>query len=102
MVPINVARVSAGEGAITELVADPLRPDVVCRRCDLWRPDPRRPEVLCASYQTLDAREKKSESMKDYIAGLTPEEKTERLDKARAGGFQDGEKISDGASRRSI
>ena len=62
VVPINVARVAAGEGAITELVADPLRPDVVCRRCDLWRPDPRRPEVLCASYQTLDAREKKSES----------------------------------------
>ena len=60
MVPINVARVAAGEGAITELVADPLRPDVVCRRCDLLRPDPRRPEVLCASYQTLDARENKS------------------------------------------
>ena len=62
MVPINVARVSAGAGALNELVVDPLRPDVVCPRRDLWRPDPRRPEVLCASYQTLDAREKKSES----------------------------------------
>ena len=40
--------------------------------------------------------------MKDYIAGLTPEEKDARLKKCRAGGFGDGDKISDGASRRSI
>ena len=62
MKPINAARVAAGADSLNELVVDPLRPDVVCPRRDLWRPDPRRPEVLCASYQTLDAREKKSES----------------------------------------
>lgn len=60
--------------------------------------------------------------LQEYWKRLTPEEKEERLDKQRAGGFQDGrlvsaglndhhaspagavtrDKISDGASRRSI
>ena len=35
---------------------------MICRRCDLWVEDPRRKGVFCASYQTLDALEKKSES----------------------------------------
>ena len=38
--------------------------------------------------------------MKDYYAGLTEKEKAERLEKQRAGGFGDGEKISASASRR--
>ena len=94
MVPINAARVAAGADSLNELVVDP-RTGEICRRCD-----------------TLDAREKCSQSpsqrsiyntcrrlhylnqsrvgLKDYIAGLTPEEKTER-----------GRKTSKGASRRS-
>ena len=39
--------------------------------------------------------------MKDYHAALSEKEKAELLEKQRAGGFQDGQKISDGASRRS-
>ena len=41
MVPINVARVSAGAGALNELVVDP-RTGKTCRRCE-----------------TLDAQEKR-------------------------------------------
>ena len=44
MVPINVARVSAGAGALNELVVDP-RTGKTCRRCE-----------------TLDALEKRSQS----------------------------------------
>ena len=44
MVPINAARVAAGAGALNELVVDP-RTGKTCRRCE-----------------TLDAREKLSES----------------------------------------
>ena len=44
MKPINVARVSAGAGALNELVVDP-RTGKTCRRCE-----------------TLDAREKWSQS----------------------------------------
>ena len=44
MVPINVARVSAGADSLQELVEDP-RTGEICRRCE-----------------TLDAREKLSQS----------------------------------------
>ena len=39
--------------------------------------------------------------MKDYHAAMSEKEKAELLEKQRAGGFQDGEKISAGVSRRS-
>ena len=76
MVPINAARVAAGADSLNELVEDP-RTGETCRRCD-----------------TLDAREKASQSapqrsrplvdvfitlsrvgMKDYFAKLTSEQR---------------------------
>ena len=39
--------------------------------------------------------------MNEYWKDLSPEKKEVRLEKQRAGGFGDGDLISDGASRRS-
>ena len=104
MKPINAARVAAGADSLNELVVDP-RTGEICRRCD-----------------TLDAREKCSQSpsqrsiyntcrrlhylnqsrvgMKDYIAGLPPEQR------AAHGGLnptpETRKKKSDSASRRFI
>ena len=43
---------------------------MICRRCDLWVEDPRRKGVFCASYQTLDAREKLSKSASRRSGGI--------------------------------
>ena len=51
------------------------------------------------AYEAL--RAENSRKMKEYWKGLSPEKKKARLDKCRAGGFQDGRLISKGASRRS-
>ena len=94
---VGVGAARRGAEAAVYCVSRVRRGVLLC--CDITSTIRRLYDPNSEAYEAL--RAENSRKMKEYWKGLSPEKKKARLDKCRAGGFQDPQKISDGASRRS-
>ena len=93
---VGVEAARRGAEAAVYCVSRVRRGVLLC--CDITSTIRRLYRPNSEAYEAL--RAENSRKMKEYWKGLSPEKKKARLDKCRAGGFQDPQKISDGASRR--